>query len=44
MDVLDSNLKEVEAPVFRGRDFSSEVVAEVFVDDAIGSSEEGKNV
>ena len=44
MDVLDDNLKAVEASSFRRCDFRREIAAEVLVDDAIRCCEEGKDV
>jgi len=44
MDVLDGNLKAVEASSFRRCDFRRETAAEVLVDDAIRCCEEGKDV
>ena len=44
MDVLDGNLKAVEASSFRRCDFRRKIAAEVLVDDAIRCCEEGKDV
>ena len=44
MDVLDGNLKAVEAAGFRRCDFRCKVAAEVLVDDAVRCSEESKHV
>jgi hypothetical protein len=44
MDVLDSNLKAVEAAGFRRCDFRRKIAAKVLGDDAIRCREEGKGV
>ena len=44
MDVLDGNLKAIEAAGFRRCDFRRKIAAEVLVDDAVRCSEEGKDV
>ena len=44
MDVLDGNLKAVEASGFRRCDFSHKIAAKVLIDDAIRCREEGKDV
>ena len=44
MDILDGNLKAVEASGFRRCDFCCKIAAEVLVDDAVQCSKEGKNV
>ncbi len=42
MDVLDGNLKAIEALGFRQCDLRRKVAAEVFIDNAIRCSKEGK--
>ena len=44
MDILDGNLETIETSGFGHGDFSGEVLAEILVDDAIGSSKEGKDM
>ena len=44
MDVLDGNLKAVEAAGFGRCDFRRKIAAKVLVDDAIRCREEGKDV
>ena len=44
MDVLDGNLKAIEALGFRRCDFRRKIVAKVLVDAAIQCHEEGKDV
>jgi hypothetical protein len=44
MDVLDGNLKAVEASGFRRCDFCCKITAKVLVDDAIRCREEGKDM
>jgi hypothetical protein len=44
LDVFDSTMEAIEASGFRQRDFCGKVVAEVFVYDAIGCREEGKDM
>ena len=44
MDVFNGNLKAIEASCFGDCDFGDEVVAQVFVDDSVGGSEECENV
>ncbi len=44
VDILDGNLEAIEASGFRQCDLHDEVAAEVFVDDAIGCHEEGKDM
>ena len=44
MDVFYGNLEAVKASGFRRCDFGCKVATEVFVDDAIGGREEGKNM
>ncbi len=44
MDILNGNLKAVEASGFRRCDFRRKIAAEVLVDNAVRCSKEGKNV
>jgi hypothetical protein len=44
VDILDSDLESIESAGFRDLNFLHETYTEVFVDDAIGSSEKGEDV
>ena len=44
MNILGGDLKAIKTSGFWHGDLSGKVLAKIFVDDAIGSSEEGKDV
>ena len=44
MNILDGNLEAVKTSGFMYGDLSGKVLAKIFVDDAIGSSEEGEDM